>query len=204
MSARSGGPRIAPLPRERWDDDVRAAFESGFGKQVADRFFEDGPDAQRAPNGLTTLMHHPRLARRFLAYNGVLLFDPALEPRLRELAVLRVAWRTRSKYEWVQHVRMAGRCDIAADEIDAIDRGATDERWTPLERDVLAATDELLDGYRVGDETWARLAAQLDEAQLVELVYVVGTYVCLAMAFNSFGLELDPELASVPAPPLPD
>ena len=99
---------------------------------------------------------------------------------------------------------MAERCEITADEIDAIDRGAADERWTPMERAVLAATDELLDGYRVGDDTWARLAAQLDEAQLVELVYVVGTYACLAMAFNSFGLELDPELASVPAPPLPD
>jgi alkylhydroperoxidase family enzyme len=197
------GPRIAPLPRERWDDDVRAAFEAGFGKQVADRFYADGPDAQRAPNALTTLMHHPRLARRFLSYNGVLLFDPALEPRLRELAVLRVAWRTRSPYEWVQHVRMAQRCAITPNEVDAIGRGA-DDRWSPLERDVLSAADELLDGYRVTDATWARLAARLDEAQLVELVYVVGTYTCLAMAFNSFGIELDPELHAVPAPPLPD
>jgi len=200
----SGRPRIPPLPRERWDDDVRAAFEAGFGKQVTDRFFTDGPDAQRAPNALTTLMHHPRLARRFLAYNGVLLFDPALEPRLRELAVLRVAWRTRSRYEWVQHVRMAERVGITADEIDAIARGAQDDGWSAIERDVLTATDELIDGYRIADDTWTRLAEHLDERRLVELVYVVGTYTCLAMVFNSLGLELDPELASVPAPTLPD
>ena len=38
----------------------------------------------------------------------------------------------------------------------------------------------------------------------MEVVFVVGTYTCLAMAFNSFGLELDPELRPLAAPPLPD
>jgi len=150
-------------------------------------------------------MHHPGLAGPFLAFNRVLLFTPALPPRLRELMVLRVAWRTRSTYEWVQHVRLAQGCGITPDEVDAIARGAdTDATWTPLEADLLAATNELIDGYRVDDATWARLAEQLDERQLVEVVFVVGTYTCLAMAFNSFGLELDPELRTLAAPPLPD
>ncbi len=73
-----------------------------------------------------------------------------------------------------------------------------------LESDLLAATDQLLDDYRVDDGTWARLAEQLDEHQLIELTFVVGTYTCLAMAFNTFGLELDPDLHTVDAPPLPD
>ena len=59
------------------------------------------------------------------------------------------------------------------------------------DRDVLAATDQLIDGYRIDDETWQRLATQLDERQLVEAVFVVGTYTCLAMAFNTFGLGHD-------------
>jgi alkylhydroperoxidase family enzyme len=69
--------------------------------------------------------------------------------------------------------------------------------WTPLEADLLAATDQLIDRYRIDDDTWSRLAKQLDEAQLVELVFVVGTYTGLAMAFNSFGLQLDPELGDI-------
>ena len=72
--------------------------------------------------------------------------------------------------------------------------GAGADAWTPLEADLLAATDQLIDGYRVDDDTWTRLAEQLDERQLVELVFVVGTYTGLAMAFNSFGLQLDPDL----------
>jgi 4-carboxymuconolactone decarboxylase len=201
----TAGPRLAPLPADRWDDDARAALQAGFGKEAADRFLSPGPDAARVPNALTTLMHHPVLAGPFLAYNSVLLFAPALEPRLRELMVLRVAWRTRSTYEWVQHVRLAQGCGVTPAEIDAIALGAdADATWSPLEADLLAATDELIDRFRIDDRTWARLAEHLDERQLVEVVFVAGTYTCLAMAFNSFGIELDPELRTLAAPPLPE
>jgi alkylhydroperoxidase family enzyme len=107
--------------------------------------------------------------------------------------VLRVAWRTRSRYEWVQHARIAQKLGITTEEIAALADGASVE-WAPLERELLDATDQLVDGYRVDDDTWARLAEQLDERRLVELVFVVGTYVGLAMAFNSFGLQVDPDL----------
>ncbi|HEY4402268.1 MAG TPA: carboxymuconolactone decarboxylase family protein [Acidimicrobiia bacterium] len=120
----TAGPRLAPLPVDRWDDDARAALQAGFGREATDRFLSSEPDAARVPNALTTLMHHPGLAGPFLAFNRVLLSTPALPPRLRELMVLRVAWRTRSTYEWVQHVRLAERCGVTPDEIDAIAVGA--------------------------------------------------------------------------------
>ena len=82
-------------------------------------------------------------------------------------------------------------------------RHAAPRRWTPLEAELLAATDQLIDHYRVDDDTWARLAEHLDERQLVEVVFVVGTYTCLAMAFNSFGLQLDPELDAIETIPFP-
>lgn len=199
-------PRLAPLPREEWGDDAVDALRAGFGDAAADGLLGGG---RAIPNVLTTLMHHPALAGPFLAYNRVLLSAPAVEPRLRELMILRVAWRTRSAYEWVQHVRMAQACGITAEEIEAIANGAGTAGadaggWTTLEADLLAATDQLVDHYRIDDDTWARLAERLDEHQLVEVTFIVGTYTCLAMAFNSFGLELDPELHAVPAPPLPE
>jgi 4-carboxymuconolactone decarboxylase len=129
---------------------------------------------------------------------------PCIDPRLRELMVLRVAWRTRSRYEWVQHVRLAKQLGVTTEQIETIAGLCAGDPWTPLEADVLAATDQLLDRYVVDDGTWARLAARLDQRQLVELVFVVGSYACLAMAFNSFGIELDPELQDVDAPPIPD
>jgi len=149
-------------------------------------------------------MHHPALAGPFLTYNNVLLQTPALGHRARELVVLRVAWRTRSRYEWVQHLRLAARVGITAEEIAAVADGPGAETWTPHEADLLAATDQLIDGYRIDDDTWARLAEQLDERQLVELVFVAGTYTLLAMAFNSLGLELDADLQEYATTSLPE
>jgi alkylhydroperoxidase family enzyme len=192
-------PRLAPLPRERWGDDERDALHAGF-PQAAERLLDDGPDAMPVPNVLGTLMHHPALAGPFLNYNRVLLEHPAIEPRQRELLVLRIAWRTSSAYEWAQHSRLATSVGVTAGEIDAIQGVIDREAWSPLEADLLAATDQCIDDHRIDDETWARLAAQLDERRLVELVFVIGTYTGLAIAFNSFGLQLDPGLE--PATPL--
>jgi alkylhydroperoxidase family enzyme len=199
-----GHPRLAPLPKEEWGDDAVAAVRAGFGDAAVERFLATGPDAPRVPNVLTTLMRHPGLAGPFLAYNSVLLNAPTIEPRWRELMILRVAWRTRSIYEWLQHVRIARSLGITDDEIDAIARGADAGIWSPVETDLLAATDECLDRYCIQDATWARLAVHLDDAQLVEVTFVIGTYTCLAMVFNSFGLELDPGLDASTAPPLPE
>ena len=196
-----GAPRLAPLPREEWNEDVRAALDAAFPPGVTARFLSTGPDAMPMPNALGTMLRHPEVAGPFLAYNNVLLRAPALDPRARELAILRVAWRTRARYEWAQHERLARRVEITDEEIAAIADGADAEVWSPFERTLLQATDQLIDHYVVADATWARLAEELDEHQLVELVFVVGTYTALAMVFNSLGLQLDPGLEPTLTPP---
>lgn len=197
------GPRIAPLPRELWDDDVRGAIGSGLPEGVKARFLSTGPDAMRPPNAITTFMHHPALTGPWLSYNAQLLQRPALDPRHRELVVLRVAWRSKAEYEWVQHIRLATRYGITAEEIEAVTRGAAGTEWSALEKALLTATDELLDDFRISDETWRRLAAHLDVKQMLEVLFVVGTYTTLAMAFNSLGVELDPELDPASGPAIP-
>jgi 4-carboxymuconolactone decarboxylase len=184
-------PRLAPLARTDWDDEVVDALRRAFPTDVVDRFLSTAPDAPPVPSAIATMLHHPALAGPWLVYNNVLLWSPTLDERLRELMVLRVAWRTRSKYEWVQHVKLSERYGVTPADVEAVSTGTAGATWTPLECDLVAATDQLIDDYRIDDDTWARLAAQLDDRQLVELVFVVGTYTCLAMAFKSFGLELE-------------
>ncbi len=199
----SSGPRIAPLPKDEWGDDAIAALQAAYGDEVAASILSTAPDAPPLPNVLGTMMRNPSLVGPFLVYNASMMKTPLLGRRNFELIVLRVAWRTRSTYEWAQHVRMAQRIGITMEEIDAVGRGSDDGAWMPLEADLLAATDQLIDGYRIDDATWARLAEQLDEKQLMEVTFIVGTYTCLAMAFNSFGIEVDEGLDGLPAPPLP-
>jgi 4-carboxymuconolactone decarboxylase len=203
VSAESREPRIPPLPVEEWTDAERAALRAYIGDAGVERFLGGAPDAPRLPNVLGTLIRHPDLAARWLPYNDVLLRTGTLDPRLRELVILRVAWSTGSEYEWVQHVRLGRRLGITDAEIDAI-AGAAPHEWAPLEADLLAAADELLERSRVTDATWARLAGHLDQVQLIEVVFVVGTYTCLSMAFQTFGIALDPELVDYPAPRVPE
>jgi alkylhydroperoxidase family enzyme len=59
---------------------------------------------------------------------------------------------------------------------------------------MLQAVDELVRDAVVADATWAVLASHLDERQLMDLVFTVGAYEMLAMAFRSFGIELDEDL----------
>ncbi len=188
-----GGPRLPPIEREDWDDDIQDALTQGSGALLSGDW----------PNAVKTMLYHPRLAGAFLAYNSALLREPALGGRLRELVILRVAWRTASTYEWLQHVRMSPKYGVSLDELVAVTRGAEADGWAPLEAALLAATDQLLDRYSIDEQTWGRLRAHLDERQLVELVFMVGTYTCLAMAFNSFKVEPDPNLQTVAAPAMP-
>jgi alkylhydroperoxidase family enzyme len=122
------------------------------------------------------------------------LFGSTLSPRQRELLVLRVATVRESAYEWAQHAVLAGDTGLSAEEIVRIAEGPDAAGWAPLDRAMLAAVDELVADATIGDATWAVLAAELDDRQLMDLVFTVGAYDLLAMAFRSFGVELDADL----------
>ncbi|WP_216894371.1 carboxymuconolactone decarboxylase family protein [Nocardia alni] len=145
------------------------------------------------PNVLGLFGHHIDLGSAWMAYNSVLMERPALDPRLRELIVLRVAYRTRSAYEWVQHTRIGQRCGLTSEQIDAVADGASTHTWDRLDALLLRATDQMIDRYRVDNTTWEELTGLLDIRQLLEALFVAGTYTCLAMVFNSVDLELDSE-----------
>ena len=192
-------PRVQPIPAEQWDDVAVAAIREAFPASAVDAFRTKG----LAPNVLATMLHHPALAASFNRFGNVLLREPAIGHRERELMLLRVAWRTRARYEWVHHVRLAKSYGLDAHDVAAIAKGDS-ESWSPLERDLVAATDQLLDHYRIDDDTWGRLRGELDDTQLVELPFIVGAYTCLAMAFNSWELQVEAGVDTSAVPPLPN
>ena len=59
---------------------------------------------------------------------------------------------------------------------------------------MLRAVDELVRDAMVSDATWEVLAGELDVEQLMDLVFTVGAYDALAMAFRSFAIPLDDDL----------
>jgi 4-carboxymuconolactone decarboxylase len=160
------------------------------------------PDRPKGLNVLGTLARHPELARAYHTFNGHILFSTTLTPRVREVLVLRVAAVRRADYEWAQHVVLAADAGLSPEEVDRIAEGPEAEAWSPVDRALVAAVDELLHDARISDATWATLAAELDEQQLMDLVFTVGAYDVLAMAFRTFDIELDDDLREWKRPSL--
>ena len=179
--------RVAPLPAAQWTQEERDLLSGNLAR--ADRYLSGEPDAPPMPAILGLFARHPRVTGPWLAFSGTLLDAGTLEPRDRELLILRVAARARSHYEWAQHVRIAAAAGLTSRQITAVPDGPGAPGWTDRQRDLLNAADQLLDDHVIDDATWARLAAFLDERQLLELTFVVGSYACLAMVLNSVGLE---------------
>jgi alkylhydroperoxidase family enzyme len=155
------------------------------------------PQREGRPKGLNvlgTFALHPELARAFNTFNGHVLFASTLAPRERELLVLRVAAVRDSAYEWEQHTRLAADAGLRVAEIERIAVGPSAAGWSELDQAMLQAVDELVNDACISDGTWATLAGALDEQQLIDLVFTVGAYDLLAMAFRSFGLQLDADL----------
>jgi len=76
-------------------------------------------------NIFRVLLRRERFAKGFSLALGDLLAGSALDHRLRELAIMRIAWRTGSDYEWTQHWALARRFGVPAE--DLLRHGAVSE-----------------------------------------------------------------------------
>jgi alkylhydroperoxidase family enzyme len=85
-------------------------------------------------------------------------------------------------------VSLANKAGLRDDEVAAVRRG---EAADAFERAVLTGVDELDEKSRMSDETWATLGERLDDRQRMDLVFTVGCYTLLAMAFNTFGVQVE-------------
>ena len=181
--------RIAPLPLDKWDPELRQAATSNRPAEMG---------APEAPvlNVLKTIANHPRLAKHFMGWAGQLLLRSSLPAREREMAILRVGWLAQATYEWTHHVEIgldhAGMSDA---DIDKVKLGAMPESMAPDDV-LLRAVDELVQDHFIGETTWAALAGRFSEIQMMDLVFVVGNYSMISMALNSFGIRLEEKYAS--------
>jgi 4-carboxymuconolactone decarboxylase len=131
--------------------------------------------------------------RPWMRWGGVLLNDLALDPLLRELAILRVARLTpHADYEWIQHVPIARSVGAAEEQVTALDRGEIDVGcFTTDQRAVLRFTTEVVRDARASDESFSAVAALLSPREIVELIMVIGQYMMLARVMATTDMELD-------------
>ena len=145
----------------------------------------------------TTLAQHRQLFRRWLPLGDMLLLRGDLPRSDAELLVLRTAWNCGCWYEWVQHAGLATSHGLTKAHVDAIPDWRSTEIWSPRQHHLLEAVDELHRDGVITDATWAVLAADLRDTELIELCFVVGHYEMLAMTLNSLGVRPEPSAVRI-------
>ncbi len=171
-------PRVPPLERDQWNDkakEVMAKIETS-GKPF---------------NVYKTMANAPDLFKRWTVFATHIMFKNSLSVRDREFLILRIGWLTQSGYEFSQHVRIAYDNGFTEDEIERIKTGAGAGGWDEKEEALLRAAEELHGDAFISDGTWATLNKHYDTENIADIIFTVGNYNLLAMALNSFGVQLD-------------
>lgn len=181
------GPRIAALTGDAVDRGALGlvnAVRAGAGAQPVT------PD--KIPDYMRTMMKHPEVFARQMEM-GTTIFTGRIPPRERELAILRIGWLCRAPYEWGQHVDIAKRMGVTAEEVERVTRGSADPAWAAHDKAILRGVEELIGDHAIADDTWDLLARTWDEAQLIEFPMMVGQYVATAYVQNSLRIMLAEE-----------
>ena len=176
-------PRIEPLGPEEMDEDSRELVR-------AIRASAGAADVNQLPEFMRTMIKHPALFKLQMEM-GNLLYNGKIPQRERELAILRNAWICRAPFEWGQHVIIARRIGISAEEIERAQVGSSVGGWSRHEWAVIKAVEELHGNTAISQETWDVLAETWDEAQLIEFCQMIGQYVATAFVQNSIRARLE-------------
>lgn len=172
-------PRVDPP--ERFDAAQRAELAKAPTR----------PDG-RPLNLFATLAHDPQLLRRVNALGGYFPRHGRLDPRTRELVILRTAARTGCAYETHHHTGPGAQAGLSSGELVAIDDPGRQHDWGPRDRALLAFVDALLEHHCVGDSAWHALDEHFDRHDRLELLILVGFYAMLGGMLNTVEVELDP------------
>jgi 4-carboxymuconolactone decarboxylase len=179
-------PRIPPMREDEFTDELRQVTAE---LKIAANL----PPGPYVPEVVSTGLKHHKLYMANLAY-AIQLMSGTLAPRLRELAILRVAWLCMAPFEWAEHVAASYRMtDLTAFEIDRVVAGADAEGWTLEEAAILRGVEELHADAMITDATWAELETFLDEKLLIEFCMLVGQYTTTAYLQNSTRARLMPD-----------
>jgi 4-carboxymuconolactone decarboxylase len=150
-------------------------------------------DSLPALNIFRMLANAPANLKPFVDYGMSLLFATELDARKREIAILRVAHVTRSKYEWTQHATLARRvgvtdAEIAAIAVDGPVRGLDEEG-----RLLCRVAEEISRDVRLSDDALRAILDRYGRRQAVELILCCSHFNMVSRILESTRVELEPE-----------
>src|SRR6516165_5589645 len=139
-------PRVAYVEKDAASAEVKKLYE-GFETQFGMR---------GVPNVAKALANSPGLASKVFPLANYFMNESALDPRVRELAVLMLMKRCDCEYGFVRHIDIAKRCGLSQEQIDDVGNYQTSSRFTADDKVILRYADELTQKARVDDDLYAK------------------------------------------------
>ena len=143
--------------------------------------------------GVFRMMAHAETSfRSMMRFGGDILGRQLLSPKLRELAILRVANRSNARYEWVQHVPIAKAAGASDAQVAALERSdVTASCFDAREQLLLRFADELIDKVKVSDATFAAAQKEFSAREIVEIILAVGYYMMIARLLETTAVDIE-------------
>ena len=139
------------------------------------------------PFGLMTIA--PVVGEAVQSVGSALRFGSGLSPRIREIAILVIAARFRSEFEWFAHEPAASASGIAEHQLDQLKAGSIPEDLSSEEALAASLIESMLAQHTLTDAEYNAALQSLGEQTLAELVWLCGYYSMLALSLNVFAPE---------------
>jgi 4-carboxymuconolactone decarboxylase len=166
---------------------------------VSDRIRERRGGRLTALDGL--LLHSANFADGWNSLLSAVRGKSTLPPDIRELTILRVAWRNGADYEWEAHLPVARAAGLGDAGIAALRQEDSDPGPAALSHPQLAAlryTDAMTTSVEVPEEVFRGVAGNFSDREVLELTVTAAVYNMVSRVLVA--LDVRPDDAPAPAP----
>ncbi|MGB3483857.1 MAG: carboxymuconolactone decarboxylase family protein [Mycobacterium sp.] len=183
--------RLTSLPPDQLSAEQRVVYDGitgGDRLKGTQHFPVVAPDGSlNGPFGI--MVNVPGVGGALQELGAAIRYRTSLSARVREIAILLVAWSLDSEFEWWAHERVGRAVGLTDAELAQLAQGQF-ESSDAAEQAAADLCIILLDGGSVSDENYARFAEILGAPAIVELTSLVGYYRTLAQLMAVFDVGI--------------
>ena len=143
------------------------------------------------------MLYSPAVGMTLQALGAAVRYRTSFSPREREIAILVVASYWRSEYVWFAHERVGRAVGLSDSELVSLRADKHIAFEDKRERVIYKAAISLTRVGDLGDTMYSEAKSVLSEADLAEMVVLVGYYATLALLMRAFRVGV-PDGEAVP------
>ena len=138
------------------------------------------------------LLHNKAAAEGWFDFINTVRWKIGLEGRLRELVIIRIGYLNRVNYVIKQHVpELAEAEGLTLAQCNGLAEWKNSSLFSDADRAVLAYTDAMSQNIQVPNSIYNAVSQLFNEAELVALTLLIGTYNMHTRVFQALEIDLE-------------